>query len=115
MTTTFPICVCGLRENMMELRWRQHGNRSNQDGLHLPDRTKRCKMGTDHNRANRAPLTDETPAPLWIQRVLAHEPPDLFGVHDNALMAQFGAQTPIATGFERWRSSQQPWRRLLQR
>ena len=43
---------------------------------------------------------DEAPAPLWIQRVLAHESTDLLGVHDHATMAQFGANTPVAIGFE---------------
>src|SRR3981189_3849863 len=43
---------------------------------------------------------DEAPAPLRIQRVLAHEPADLLGVHDNATMAEFGANTPVAIGFE---------------
>jgi hypothetical protein len=43
---------------------------------------------------------DEAPAPLWIQRVLAHQPADLLGVHDHATMAEFGANTPVAIGFE---------------
>src|SRR6266478_2255278 len=30
---------------------------------------------------------DKTPALPWIQRMLAHEPADLLGVHDNATMA----------------------------
>src|SRR5262249_54914497 len=43
---------------------------------------------------------DKTPPLLWIQRMLAHEPADLLGVHDNAMMAQFGVNTPIAIGFK---------------
>ena len=42
---------------------------------------------------------DKTPALPWI-RMLAHEPADLLGVHDNATMAEFGVNTPIAIGFE---------------
>ena len=30
---------------------------------------------------------DKTPALPWIQRMLAHQPADLLGVHDNATMA----------------------------
>src|SRR5262245_1335913 len=30
---------------------------------------------------------DKTPPLLWIQRMLAHEPADFLGVHDNATMA----------------------------
>ena len=32
--------------------------------------------------------------------MLAHEPTDLLGVHDNAAMTEFGVNTPIAIGFE---------------
>ena len=43
---------------------------------------------------------DKPPVLLWIQRMLAHEPTDLLGVHDNATMTEFGINTPIAIGFE---------------
>src|SRR6201984_2242690 len=43
---------------------------------------------------------DKTPPLLWIQRLLAREPADFLGVHDNATMAWFGVNTPIAIGFE---------------
>src|SRR5262249_25015460 len=43
---------------------------------------------------------DKPPVLLWIQRMLAHEPTDLLGVHDNATMTEFGVNTPIAIGFE---------------
>jgi hypothetical protein len=43
---------------------------------------------------------DEAPAPLWIQRVLAHEAANLLGVRDDAPMAQFGTKTPVAIGLE---------------
>ena len=32
--------------------------------------------------------------------MFAHEPADLLGVHDHAAMAEFGANAPVAIGFE---------------
>ena len=43
---------------------------------------------------------DKPPVLLWIERMLAHEPTDLLGVHDNAAMTEFGVNPPIAIGFE---------------
>src|SRR5882724_11807541 len=43
---------------------------------------------------------DKPPPLLWIQIMLAHEPSNLLGVDDNATMAEFGVNTPVAIGFE---------------
>src|SRR3974390_1104344 len=43
---------------------------------------------------------DKPPVLLWIQRMLAHEPADLLGVHDHATIAEFSANTPVAIGLE---------------
>ena len=43
---------------------------------------------------------DEAPATPRLQVVLTHQPAHLLGVHDDALMAQLGADAAIAVGFE---------------
>ena len=43
---------------------------------------------------------DEAPAALRLQAMLAHQPADLLGVDDDALMAQLGADPPIAIALE---------------
>jgi hypothetical protein len=43
---------------------------------------------------------DETPARLRIERMLAHQPADLLGVHHKATMTKLSVNTPIAISFE---------------
>src|SRR6516164_2923495 len=45
------------------------------------------KIGEDRTIVIAIRRCDKTPALPWIQRMLAHEPADLLGVHDNAAMA----------------------------
>src|SRR6266567_1579531 len=43
---------------------------------------------------------DKTAAPPRIERVLAHQPADLLGVHHKATMTKLSINTPIAISFE---------------
>src|ERR1700675_2027694 len=43
---------------------------------------------------------NKPPPLLWIERMLAHQPTHLLGVHNRATMAEFGVNTPVAIGLE---------------
>ena len=42
----------------------------------------------------------ETPSSPWVEVVLAHKPADLLGIHDNAAVAEFGADAAVAVALE---------------
>src|SRR5450432_1203925 len=60
----------------------------------------RRKVGADRIVVIAVCRRDEPPARLRIERMFAHQPADLLGVHHKATMTKLSVDTPIAISFE---------------